>query len=118
MCFFFIVWCYIFHSLNSCNEQVSLLLFIVEESWQLSFFKGCVYNSCGPNDVQWERLVDQISIDDDMRQGFCTKTNGKFLLSQKWDNFALIVNELGPAKKPGDKWKDVSTQILISNWTG
>lgn len=93
-----------------------LLTVVVEQLLKPFFVVGYVYNSMGLNDWQWDRLLDKVSGDDEMRQGFSTKPNGKFVLSEKWDNFALVINELGPAKKCGDKWKEVSTQHLISCW--
>ena len=72
--------------------------------------------SIGRSDKQWSRLIDRLSTDDDMRQGYCDKPNGTSLLSRKWDEFAVNINEAGPAKKNGEKWKEVSTQYLCSKW--
>ncbi len=62
-----------------------------------------------PSDAQWNKLLNIVSDDTEMRTGQYTDgAQGKARLGRKWLEAAKEINAEGPEKKNGNQWKDVS----------
>lgn len=73
-----------------------------------SLLNPIIPNNLSLNDKQCEKLIDEVATDAEVFANFIAEGNGHQKLKDRWDQIANRLNPAGPAKKTGEKWKEVS----------